>query len=160
MDADAPEIGIRGGHRIDVEAVTLRVEPGEFVALLGPFGCSKATLRRRRVHATGARRLLVEAGFAYDSNAFEDNLPYRCPDTGMIEGRRGGTARTLSIGVRLRICGRYLPGSGQWRRSLRSCYAGAAVSGSQRGGRSRPSVRNSYERYRWDHARGWAAAEG
>ncbi len=30
------------------------------------------------------RRLLVEAGYTYDSNAFDDDLPYRCPDTGML----------------------------------------------------------------------------
>ena len=30
------------------------------------------------------RRLLRELGYAYDSNAFDDDLPYRCPDTGMI----------------------------------------------------------------------------
>ena len=30
------------------------------------------------------RRLLVEAGYAYDSNAFDDDLPYRCPETGML----------------------------------------------------------------------------
>ena len=117
------------------------------------------------------RRLLVEAGYTYDSNAFDDDLPYRCPETGMLvlpyaldsndmkffhpngfvqpkefsdyvasaldqlieEGRRG-TPRTLSIGFHLRICGRP-PASGQWRRSLQTCYAGATMSGSRHGQR-------------------------
>jgi peptidoglycan/xylan/chitin deacetylase (PgdA/CDA1 family) len=30
------------------------------------------------------RRLLLEAGYTYDSNAFDDDLPYRCPETGLL----------------------------------------------------------------------------
>ena len=30
------------------------------------------------------RRLLQELGYAYDSNALDDDLPYRCPETGML----------------------------------------------------------------------------
>ena len=30
------------------------------------------------------RQLLLEAGYTYDSNAFDDDLPYRCPETGML----------------------------------------------------------------------------
>ena len=30
------------------------------------------------------RAILRELGYAYDSNAFDDDLPYRCPETGML----------------------------------------------------------------------------
>ncbi len=30
------------------------------------------------------RTLLRDLGYAYDSNAFDDDLPYRCPETGLI----------------------------------------------------------------------------
>jgi peptidoglycan/xylan/chitin deacetylase (PgdA/CDA1 family) len=30
------------------------------------------------------RRLLLEAGYTYDSNVLDDDLPYRCPETGML----------------------------------------------------------------------------
>ncbi len=30
------------------------------------------------------RALLAELGYRYDSNAFDDDLPYRCPETGLL----------------------------------------------------------------------------
>ena len=92
MDAGAPASSVRGGHRLDIEAVTLAygkttvvdqvtlgVEPGELVALLGPSGCGKTTLLRA---VAGFMR--PSSGRIFFDRAPVDHLPPGQRRVGMV----------------------------------------------------------------------------